>query len=146
MEENHFIMEGPKLKYADIIKAAADIGRDIPMDYIDFLMFHNGGHPERCNFLNPEADRLDSVELFYGLGETYDLIWECREYALRMPKELMPIAYSGGRQICICTERENSGRIFLWDSEEEMPEVEQPYYENIYFLADSLTNFLRALR
>ncbi len=127
MEEKHFIREGPKLKYADIKKVEAEIGRDIPTDYIDFLMLHNGGNPEHCNFLDPETDRLDSAELFYGLGETFDLGVQ-REYASRMPKELMPIAYSGGCQICICTEGENFGRIFLWDSEEEMPEVEQPYY------------------
>ncbi|BCJ99096.1 hypothetical protein bsdcttw_21370 [Anaerocolumna chitinilytica] len=73
MEEKHFIREGPKLKYADIKKVEAEIGRDIPTDYIDFLMLHNGGHPEHCNFLDPETDRLDSAELFYGLGETFDL-------------------------------------------------------------------------
>lgn len=144
---NLFTMEGPKLGYADVKSAEDRIGRDILPDYVEFLMLYNGGHPERCNFYNPTTEFYDSVELFYGIKDrSCDLIWVCREYSLRMPKELMPIANVGGCQICICTEGENSGKIFIWDSEEEEPEVEQPGYENVYMLADSLLAFLEELK
>lgn len=146
--QNQITMDGPKLEYMNIKQAEESMERRIPIEYIEFLLLYNGGHPERCEFYESVTDCPWGVELFYGIGgkNKCDLVGVCKEYESRMPKELLPIANTGGCQICICTEGENTGKIFFWDSEEEIPEAEQPCYENVYFLAASLMVFLEELK
>ncbi|SFB72464.1 SMI1-KNR4 cell-wall [Flexibacter flexilis DSM 6793] len=141
-------LQGDPLSVNDIEKAEEQLGRQIPDEYKAFLLQFNGGHPEPCNFVRPMHDTaIDSVSLFYGLflKYSYNLIGIYNEYAMRMPTEFLPIASVGGCQICICTDGENIGKLYFWDSDEENPDEEQPCYDNIYLLSDSFTAFINSL-
>jgi len=140
---------GPSLTEADIAQAEARLNRPIPKAYRDFLLQHNSGHPEPNAFRRPpDGEAVDSVSWFYGLNTGHygtDLEWNLKEDQDRMPPEMFPIASVGGCQICLCTTGEDSGKVYFWDSESEDPDIAQPYYDNLYYLADSFEAFLDLL-
>lgn len=137
-----------QLTEGDILAAEKKLQRKIPIEYRNFLLQYNSGYPEPRNFRRPpEGEIMDSVGCFYGLKTSYgiNLEWILEEYKDRMPAEMFPIAQVGGCQICLCTEGLNKGKVYFWDSEEE-PEPLQPNYDNLYYLADSLTDFFASLK
>lgn len=145
-------IEGKPLSEEDILKAEQEMQTMIPKEYREFLKKHNGGHPSPCDFYisidtNNKIKKIQaSISKFYGLEGTYNLAWNYKEYKDRMPSEMFPIAEVGGCNICLCREGNNQGKVYFWDSEEENPEIPQPYYDNLYFIANSFEEFLKSLK
>lgn len=142
--------EGKHLSEEDILKAEQEMQTMIPKEYRKFLKKHKDGHPSPYNFIRPlDKNNIgkvqDSISRFYGLEGTYNIVWVYKEYKDRMPSEMFPIAEVGGCRICLGREGNNKGKVYFWDSEEENPEITQPYYDNLYFIANSFEEFLKSL-
>lgn len=128
------------------------IGAELPKDYVDFILRYNGGHPiaDTYDLIEPinENETFSGIEWFYPFGEQYknNVI---RYYSLfkdRLPNDFIRIASAScGNDICICVRGENYGKVYLWDHENEAPEGQEPWYDNVYLIANSFTEFMDKL-
>lgn len=142
---------GEPLSEEQVKAFEAKIGYPLPEDYRAFLLQHNGGEPEYPNFqfhLLLDGETLlgeDHIQDFFGL----DLLqWEYDTLFRRIPKNLLAIASDwSGSVVCISLYGEDKGKIYLWDVEieEEILEGEEPTYYNVWWAADSFTEFLNGL-
>jgi hypothetical protein len=79
-------------------------------------------------------------------GPFDDLMEYVRTYRDRILPNLHPIAYDpGGTVICLSLYGPDRGSVYLWLHEYETDEGEQPTYDNVYFLANSLSYLLASL-
>lgn len=151
--EYQIIESGPTLTGEDIAAWEQRTSQRVPEPYREFLMVHNGGYPDPADFTiegkEGEPDMVGAVDRFLGVGvaEYGSLDYYLHVYQDRLPSDFFPIASDpGGNIICMGTSREDAGKIFFWDHEEESEEGEPPTRKNSYFVADSLDALLRSLR
>lgn len=136
----------------DIAAAEVRMNRRIPPDYRAFLLRHNTAIPERTEFSLRRPDGSEetlSIASFLGIDTDYGytIEWYVREYSGRIPAELLPIAIDpGGNVICLATSGKSMHALFFWDHEFEPAPEEQPAYDNITFIAQSLADFVQMLR
>jgi hypothetical protein len=80
-------------------------------------------------------------------GDMYDLVANNHELLRsRMPPELIRIGEDpGGNQICLAIKGPKKGSVYFWDHENEAPDGEEPWYENVYLLADTFEKFVDSL-
>lgn len=148
-KENAYFQGNPPIVFEKITEIEKSTGRIIPFEYKEILLLSGGGHPLPCDFYDPYTNAMASVETFFGIGnEFYDLRWICEEYRSRIPSNLFPIAGFGGCIICLGTNDDYDRKIWLWNSEEEEEAIteEQTNYSNVYWLGDSLEDFIEKLR
>ncbi|WP_375580439.1 SMI1/KNR4 family protein [Marivirga tractuosa] len=136
---------------SDIKTFEKKYGLQLPEDYIDYLLTHNGGSPEACLFTkNKELGYLILNE-FYGLltiDDQDDLAYNLGIFDGRIPKRCIAIGGDpGGNQYCLDVSNTASiGHIYFWDHEEEIHiEDETEISPNMYFLSNSFTNFKNSL-
>jgi len=125
----------------------------LPDEYRRFLLKSNGGRPVPDSIDVPGwAHKATGVDRFFGLhsGRHSNLEKECDFWADRLPSEVIPIAFDQvGNVICLGITGERRGKLYLWDHEDEFDEhgVEgRQDYGNMYFLADTLGEFLGKLK
>lgn len=145
-QENRLFQGNASLTMNDINELEATIQRKLPFEQKELLCLTNGGHPEPCDFRDSYTDSMASVGFMFGIKDSrFDLEWIYQEYKDRIPSFMFPLADYGGCLICIGTEGEYEGKVYSWNSEEEDPD-EAPTLDNMYFLADSLEEFIDNLR
>ncbi|MEM9244606.1 MAG: SMI1/KNR4 family protein, partial [Cyanobacteria bacterium P01_F01_bin.153] len=104
----------------------------------------------------PSSDLADDgmCETFFyipkhdGAGNVYNLLWNYRCYLDRMPKNLIPVAGTGGGNIiCISALGKDYGKVYCWDHEleEEPMGEEECTYSNISLIGDNFLHFLDSL-
>jgi hypothetical protein len=128
------------------------INAQLPRCYIDFLLKYNGGRPICDTYdLIEHIDKdyfTEGISWFYALYDGYDCNIKT-EYGMfkdRIPSDLIPIASAPcGNQICLCVKGVNYGKVYFWDHENEAPEGEEPWYENVYLIANSFKEFIDKL-
>ncbi|OLF48665.1 hypothetical protein BU202_02020 [Streptococcus cuniculi] len=115
-----------------------------PEDYKSFLVQTNGGIPKE-GYLALKASTLEEdllINSFLGVNEddNFDFVGWNEEYGDELPDStfIFGIEYGGGMFIHI-TEGEDKG-VYFWDSNWSFPESSED--ENVYFLADSFSDFL----
>ncbi len=135
-----------------IVKFEKNVGCLIPPSYRKFLLIHNGGKPNPCEFtIVGKNNSQDAIAVKYFLGinfpeKTLNLEYVLSAYYNRLPSNLFPIARDpGGNLICIATTGTNIGKVYFWEHEFEVEDGEIPSYENVYFIADSFEEFLSML-
>jgi cell wall assembly regulator SMI1 len=138
----------------DITKFEEEIGYELPEDYKKFLLEHNGGRPSPEGFSFEYRDSKKSsslLDFFYGIqGETeehYDLATNNQDFKGRIPSDMLVIACDqAGNQICLGLFGNVKGKIYFWDHEEEaVSEGDPPVYGNLYFIANSFSEFVNGL-
>lgn len=144
----------PPIAVAEIKSLEQRLGRQIPQSYIDFLLNYNGGVPEVGGFLyrSEEANRLGVVNRFLGIHsgkynnlDNYLMLYKEREK--RIPSNLIPIANDpGGNLICLSIDGSDLGKVYFWDHDLEAENEAEVNYSNVYFIANSLEEFLQNLR
>jgi cell wall assembly regulator SMI1 len=140
----------PVLQDNDIREVETKLGISLPSDYKEFLLAHNGGHPQPNAFTIPgsQPGTWEVLEWFFGVhsGEYNNLLQKARVYRSRVPSELLPIATDpGGNLLCLSVSGPHIGKVYFWDHEEEVEEGEPPTYKNVYLVADSFTELVNNL-
>ena len=119
----------------------------LPKDYRAFLLKYNGGRPKPDGF--PVKDHRENIlpmHFFFGIRRRYKsscLDWSYQESRGRIPSELLPIASSHMDDlVCLDLSEERYGQVLFWDLEEEK---DFPTWDNVYWVADSFSEFLEVL-
>ena len=138
------------LNELDISQIRAMVNYLIPTEYIDFIKKYNGGVPEPDSFNIQEIDDASTINRFLGVkkekNQDSDIFYFFNVYRDRVPSGYLPIAYDvGGNLILIKLGGSDDAKVFFWDHELEVDEDEEPTLENIYYLADSINDFLSSL-
>lgn len=130
------------------------IGTNLPNDYIEWLFKYNGGKPviERTyKFIEPidKNELYGGVNYFYALynGDACNLEKTYNTLLGRMPNEMIPIANdSCGNKICLGIKGQSRNKVYFWDHENEvMNENEEPWWKNVYLIANTFTDFINKL-
>ncbi len=138
----------PPLSEEDVSQFERELGIDLPDDYRQFLLTHNGGRPEPEVFPVEGDPDASMVDWFLGIqeGAYEDLRNHLKVFRDRVPPELLPIARDpGDNLIYIAVLGPNRGRVNFWDHEEEVEEGETPDYRNVSLVAHSFEDFLHSL-
>jgi cell wall assembly regulator SMI1 len=150
---------GNPLSSEDIDTLEGELGIPLPMEYRQFLLQHNGGHPSLSafNYLNTYFDTNELagsvIKEFFKVSDRSD-IRDIRRRQLiaegRIPTSLLPIASDVfGNTICIGTEGVWLGKVYLYHHEYEFePELGEPTasFENVFPIADDFRSFIQSLR
>lgn len=93
----------------------------LPTDYREFLLTHNGGKPEPDSF-NIGNNDTSSVRSFYGLhSDPYSNLAEHLDiYKGRISGNVIPITGDPcGNQVCLGVKGKHRGKVYFWDHELE---------------------------
>lgn len=130
----------------------------LPNNYSGFLLKNNGGKTnwnsfKIKNYFLDGKSNFGTVRCFYGICpdknsimHNYDIFSSIDIRGHRIPLELLPIATdSFGNEICLCVHGEKYETVYFWDHENEAPDGQEPWWENIYLISDNFTEFLNNL-
>lgn len=132
----------------ELWQAENRIGVKLPDEYRQFLLRHNGGHPEPygLNFeCEGEEPQLAAVAYFLAIydGEDENFFDYFETYKDRIPPELIPIARDpGGSLVLLSVKDAHKGKVYFWQQDFE---PDEPDYSNICFVANSFDEFLNSL-
>jgi hypothetical protein len=102
--------------------------------------FENNGIFEKCILnwlLSLSDDEYDNLEKYI---QTFKINQK------RLPNNLVPIANDpGGNLFCISTSGDDEGKIYFWQHEFEVEDGEEPDYSNVFFVANSIEDFINNL-
>ena len=133
----------------DISQIKTMVNHSIPTEYIDFIKKYNGGIPEPDSFNIKEINDASTINRFLGVkkekNQNSDIFYFIKVYKDRIPSEYLPIAYDIGGNLILIKLGNDHAKVFFWDHELEADEGEEPTLENIYYLADSINDFLSSL-
>jgi hypothetical protein len=137
----------------------------LPSDYREFLTREGGGARVRIgeheDIVFPLewdgqewAEGLDEAlfKNFYSLDENSALAWEGAFESFieqrRVPADLLPIAYdAGSNQVLLGVSGARKGKVYYWAMDfEPVEDLPEPGYDNIAYVADSFTDFLKRMR
>jgi len=145
-----FSKSGKKIKESEILDFEKKIGLELPLEYKNFLLKHNGGKCEPCDFtfIEDDEESSSSVRRFYAIGgidDYYDLQESIDNYIndeKRLADNYIPIAEDDfGNLMCISCNDSNKGQIYFWNHEGEDESSES----NLYFIASSFDEFVENL-
>ncbi|WP_046214887.1 SMI1/KNR4 family protein [Paenibacillus wulumuqiensis] len=131
--------ENEKITIDDIHKFEAEYFLKLPEQYVDFLLKHNGGYPEKSTFKISNEEGESVVNKFYGIGNMKGNLGKVFEVLDgELPRGFISIANDpGGNEICIGISERYFGEVYFWihniESEEEM--------DNMFFLKSSFNDF-----
>jgi len=138
---------------ADIVEAEVRIAREIPQGYRNFLLQHNGGVPSLRAFdiYNWSSIRLRGSILTHFASIDPQDTWRIDRYLSiyqgRLPTTLFPFGRDmGGNLLCMSEADATRGAILYWDHEEERTDGGEPWMNNVYYVANSLSAFLESLK
>lgn len=117
----------------------------LPDDYRQFLLTHNGGQPTRK--INKIPDTVVTYILGMHNGDYYASLYKHVDmFSNRIPFSAIPIATDAfGNLFLMSIHEENYGQIFFWDHEGE-PEIQDGHYvDNVSFVSDSFSGFVDKL-
>lgn len=144
----------------EVNKVERKLGVQFPIDYIEVAIKYNGAH------VHPELFQVEGIEKVFGTLLTYDIeddehILEVYEdYKDTIPKTVIPFAFDpAGNLICfdykddannpvvVFWEHENAGEkeMIMRDEGLTEEEAEERARENVFYVAESFTEFLNKL-
>ena len=145
----------------EVLEAEETIGAKLPSDYVEHILKYNGGHPDKDCYplLEPlpyynritktEDKSFDSgISWFYAIyeGEYESFLRGCRFNGDRLPKGLIAIGRdSFGNLICISVGLGNYGKVYFWEYKGSVPLGEEPWWDNVFLIANSFTDFINSL-
>ncbi len=140
----------PLINEQNLNEVERQLGIELPDDYRNFLLSHNGGSP-KLNIFPIAGDIIGNRGMLNRFlciqeGDDDDMRVYVQTYQDRVPLNLLPIAYDpGGNLICLSVDGLDKGKVYFWTHEEECEEGESPSYNNIYFVANSFNDLINSL-
>jgi hypothetical protein len=125
------------------------LGFNLPAEYKDFLLLHNGGHPEKdcypTNNMNLEGANIAWFYAFYD-GEYENLLKEVERHENIIPKDFIPIGRgSGGNEICLGISGCDMGKLYFFITSLGIDENDIPFPNNMYLISNTFTDFINSL-
>lgn len=119
-------------------------------DHKKLLLVCNGGQTDRCLSYFHDRGAIEKCILNWMLSISDDeynnldkYINKFKIYQKRLPDNLIPVGNDpGGNLFCISTYGNDEGKIYFWEHELEVEDGEEPNYSNVFFVADSLEDFI----
>lgn len=133
----------------DVLECESAIGVRLPDEYRSFLLRYNGGRPTPNAYpiYGLENNPFGAVHFFFGIDdpvESCNIDWNYEVHNGRLPANLLAIGCDGaGDLICISLYGDDAGAVVFWDRHKEPPE---PSYANVYYIADSFSEFINGIR
>jgi SMI1 / KNR4 family (SUKH-1) len=118
----------------DLCALEARLEAQLPSDYRQFLLAHNGGEPETNEFSIPGTSNASGVNAFMSVSEICEHL---DRYGDRFPMGVVPIAFAEGGNLVLL--EVDNGRVLFWDHELEGADP-------IFNLASSFDDFWQQLR
>ena len=129
----------------EISQLKEEVG-ELPVDYVDFLMSHNGGRPEPsiCKSIDGKKYVVDDLlALSYKLKFGSSITNYMNVYRDRIPGQSLPIGNSPGGDVYLLDLRKDEfGSIIYWQHELESNGIGTHYYANLKKVANSFSDFL----
>jgi SMI1/KNR4 family protein SUKH-1/ankyrin repeat protein len=142
------------LRLQDIANFERELGAELPEQYREFLLSHNGGSfADEVWFANEATGAELCVDEFYGLNTEAFYGTELREVISwfqgpmsertgeRIPTDLIPIAETASDQVCLAVSGKMRGAVYWWDIDESQDEP----WDNTILCATSFDSFLDGL-
>lgn len=159
------------LNAEDILSIEQKLGNSLPIDYVWLLKTYGGFlfsnsvefepakqqpeyiHSEEVGIPNGLDFKGSQISEFYGKnGDTITILKKLKIFQDRMPDNFLPFADDGlGNQLCLLLNSEENkvywwNHELEWDAEDYEEETGHPMpaaakYQNVYLVADSLTEF-----
>ena len=132
----------------ELQQAERHIGLQLPEEYRQFLLQHNGGHPEPCAFkytCDQQQWKLAAVAYFLAVyeGEHENFLEYFEDYQGRIPAETVPVARDpGGNLILLGVSGAHTEKVYFWLQDFEN---EEGNFSNVCFIANSFSEFLNSL-
>lgn len=131
-------------------KLESKVSASLPTEYRQFLLRVDGGRPNKrlYPFVLRGRPSVGGVRQFFCLHDdkNWNIFDEIEQYRDRVPKSLLPIACDdGGNLTCIGISARERGKVFFWDHDWEAERGDEPWFENIWFVADNFDTFLEIL-
>lgn len=154
MKSLELIERQSDISIEEMKQAELKLGFSLPDNYKEFLFKYNGGHPikDGCpmleSFTKNEYNYSTDIAWFFSVydGEYNNLVKEYLAMRKRIPSELLTIACnSGGDNICLSISGANKGRVYFWFHENENPELNNAWYENIFLVANTFEDFINSM-
>jgi hypothetical protein len=124
------------------------IGHELPADYREFLLEHNGGVPEATIVETKSVSSL--VRRLHGLhgGPSWARLDKLRKtFDGRVPDGMLPIGTDPfGNLYCLGIAGRFRPKVWFWDHEGEAHEGEPPRTDNLTLVAPSFASFIGKLR
>jgi hypothetical protein len=109
---------GRPLRPEEIEAVEQRLGVKFPLQYVRFLLAHNGGRPHPDTFRGLDPDHVGGIHFFFSIdGNEYtDLVTHVERYRERGVRlDLMPIARTpSGMLICLGVGPVRHGEVFFW--------------------------------
>jgi cell wall assembly regulator SMI1 len=137
------------LTTSDVLSLEHKLGLSLPVEYKNFLLRHNGGRPTPRAFpiVGLELNPFGTIQVFFGIDdpiECCNIDWNYKEHNGRIPPNLLPIACDDGSDlVCLALAGADAGAVFFWDGYDESDDLG---YSNLYLLADSFDEFIKAIQ
>jgi hypothetical protein len=125
------------------------IGAELPEDYKNFLLMHNGGHPITNGFklIEPINERTNEagIDWFYALydGDGSNIIKEFKRSREELPDNILPIAHDSGGRTCLGIKGEEYNKVYYWTTNWSCWMGED--YNKLCLAANSFTEFINGL-
>lgn len=139
---------GRSLNEADISAFERRFSIELPQEYRDFLLAHNGGRPEPDAFpiKGFEKNPKGVIHVFLRLDgaiESSNVDWTYRTMLGRIPKNLIAIARDGsGGLVCLSMSGPDRGVVYYWDF---YGETCPPSWDNVFRVTDTFREFLDSI-
>jgi hypothetical protein len=150
-----FTQTEKEINLKDINAIEEFIGLVFPNEYKEHLLKYNGGqcYPNVFKFIENDYKSDSMIDWFLAIydGKDDNLKEYIKIYKIdqnRLPKHILPISHDpGGNLICISCGEKDYGFIYFWDHEKEDldSDTNLPTLNNLYFVANSLNEFLNSL-
>jgi hypothetical protein len=103
----------------DISRIEELVGAKLPSEYVAFLIFSNGGHPELDVIAVNGAPRWGVDRFFHvssDAGSALNIFWNYHAFRRTgIDKSVLPIAANGGGDLfCLDLSEAGDGKVILW--------------------------------
>jgi SMI1 / KNR4 family (SUKH-1) len=150
MDLSHFYDSQRKLHESEIKILEDTYKIKLHLDHKNLLLICNGGQTDKCLSHFENNGIIEKCVLNWILSisddeydnlETY--IKNFKVNQKRLPDNLIPVCNDpGGNLFCISTYGDDEGKIYFWEHEFEVEDGEEPNYSNVFFVANSLEDFI----